>query len=513
MGRARPPSGALALTALIAVLAACGPSTPNTSSDQASSTSRGAIVTSSGIDVPADTTAPTVASSTPRLEQCADVPVITTGPATRPLHSNLGVPILSALQRYARDHPDTYGGLWLDEETGVATIAFTDEPRQRRTAIQDHITSTLRRQGLDLPEEQLPFEVVHVTATNRELLDGYFAAAELIAEAGHDPGGGVKDDRNRSYVQLFRPITPAQLEEIERLLTAAENLDLQKICIDVVVMDHPPDTIHTGPQPAAGEGWRLLAVEGTGPSNPHTGVATTPHQYQTVWARSGVTANRPDVDFDREIVIWFGTIHSGSCDIRMDDVVVEHDAAIVHGHFVMPGSPTVCTSDANPKAHLVAVDREILPDGPFAVQVDASVRLPTERTLVGVDLSAPASTAADEQIGLDLSRFDDRHLVTADGSPIQVGVPGAYRLDLDCGIDQIGPIDGTTWSADTADLGADDVPAWADITDTDRTLLVEILLRADPPTLSLTANGHRENYRPIGSSRDPTHRTTMPQCP
>ncbi len=74
-----------------------------------------------------------------------------------------------------------------------------------------------------------------------------------------------------------------------------------------------------GPQPTSGDGWRLLAVERTGDSY-RTGAATTEDQYAALWAQSGVTAARPPVDFDNDIVIWFGAVYGSGCEIRMETV-------------------------------------------------------------------------------------------------------------------------------------------------------------------------------------------------
>jgi len=115
------------------------------------------------------------------------------------------------------------------------------------------------------------------------------------------------------------------------------------------------------------------------------------------------------VDFDTEVVIWFGSVYGGGCEHRMDDVVVDADARLVHGQFVVPGPPPDCNADANPKAYVVRVERSHLPVGSFAVQLDASAPppgAPEERTIVSVDLSAPGSTATDDQIGFDPELVD-----------------------------------------------------------------------------------------------------------
>ncbi|MEO1058756.1 MAG: hypothetical protein AAFY28_17765, partial [Actinomycetota bacterium] len=135
-----------------------------------------------------------------------------------------------------------------------------------------------------------------------------------------------------------------------------------------------------------------------------TGVATTDAQYEQLWVTSGVTANRPSVDFETEIVVWFGAVYGSDCAIRMDDVIVDLEWSLVYGEFVVPGNPQMCHDDANSEAYLVAVDRAVLPSPPFAVQLgrgDPPGGVPAGRTIVSADLWAPGSTATDAEMASD----------------------------------------------------------------------------------------------------------------
>ncbi len=118
-----------------------------------------------------------------------------------------------------------------------------------------------------------------------------------------------------------------------------------------------------------------------------------------------MTGERPDVDFDAEIVVWFGAVYGSGCENqRQDDVVIDREQALVHAEIVLVDPPGGCNDDANPRAYVVAVDRELLPAGPFAVQLgsdDPPGGAPEERTLVDVDLSVPGSVAAADEVGLD----------------------------------------------------------------------------------------------------------------
>lgn len=98
-----------------------------------------------------------------------------------------------------------------------------------------------------------------------------------------------------------------------------------------------------------------------------------------------------------------------------------------------------------------AVERELLPQGPFRVQLKARDPYPgtaEERTVVDVDLSAPASTATDEQLHLDpaLAIPPEPPLVT-DGDALHgdQAVRYVYRDDPECEVPTLGPLEGSFW--------------------------------------------------------------------
>lgn len=127
-------------------------------------------------------------------------------------------------------------------------------------------------------------------------------------------------------------------------------------------------------QPTSGDGWRLLAaVRGVGPVD-DADVAADAAAYRALWEDTlGLRPARPDVDFDAEVVVWFGAVHSGTCpDIRLDDVVVdvERQPAVVHPRITVVDPTSFCTADANPFAFVVAVTRSMLPPGAWIAWPD-----------------------------------------------------------------------------------------------------------------------------------------------
>ena len=158
------------------------------------------------------------------------------------------------------------------------------------------------------------------------------------------------------------------------------------ICVDGLA---PELVIPHGPQPTEGDGWRLL-VDAPGVGRPWaTGFADDQTALEVLWDRIGLTEPLPMIDFAQEVVIWFGPAVSGSCSaIRLDDLVFDMAGALVYPVIVLPGGNQNCTSDANPHAYLLAVNRTRLPERPFTVELveNACVTMPgvceEQRTLV-----------------------------------------------------------------------------------------------------------------------------------
>ena len=188
---------------------------------------------------------------------------------------------------------------------------------------------------------------------------------------------------------------------------------------------------------------RLLIISATNLGQAHganvavyesirTGVATTAEQYEDLWAAAGLAGQGPAVDFETEIVVWFGAVYGSSCPIRLDDVAVDPDRRLVFGGFVKPGNPTACTDDANPEAYVVALARHRLPEAPFAVQLDAEdppSGAPEERTTV-LDMSyqglkAETQLITHEHLGEVFQMQIAWPLLSSDSQPVLSGIATA----------------------------------------------------------------------------------------
>jgi hypothetical protein len=151
----------------------------------------------------------------------------------------------------------------------------------------------------------------------------------------------------------------------ETIATVVDAVGPELICLDG---PDPADVIPEGPQATSGDGWRLLVTAGGRGAPYRTGFADSREEFEQLWSQLGIPAEVPDVDFALEAVVYFGPAVSGSCrDVRLDEVVFDDDQ--VRPVIVLPGGARVCTSDANPHAFVVAVDRDRLPNRPFTIDL------------------------------------------------------------------------------------------------------------------------------------------------
>ena len=274
------------------------------------------------------------------------------------------------IRAWAVEQPG-FEDIWIDRDhNGWVSVAFSEEAEARQADLEERFPGV---GVVAVPVEWTEAELV-------ALRDQAFGA---MTDAGFQPGGshGVHTGLVEVWVG----------ELIEERLAPLAPFAGPRLCVTGV---EPEDVIRPGAQPESGAGWRLLGTDRTGDSY-RTGIATTAEQYESLWQHAGLDGGPPSVDFDEEVVIWFGAVYGSGCEIRMDDVVFDLDRQLVHGDFVIPGVHQGCNDDANPEAYVVAVERSALPEAPFDVQLDADdppAGAPEERTTVTEDLRPPGAT-------------------------------------------------------------------------------------------------------------------------
>ncbi len=367
---------------------------------------------------------------------CADVPALTADPSLyrdEPRYGN-ATDLTDGVLAWAGRQPG-FEQLWLDRDrNGWVHVGFSG----------DIDTVALQREV----EQEFPGEgvvVVAVPYSEAELLALLDEVHESLRDAGVQVSG-LSADVSPGVVGLY------DVAPVPAAADALRDYAGRPLCVDFLA---PESLVPEGEQATAGEGWRLLGHErGVGDAY-RTGVATTDEQLTVLWLAAGLPGEPGAVDWEREIVVWFGAVWGSGCPVRLDGVVV--DGATLHGEIVVPGWPGMCNADANPHAFVVAVDRALLPTGPFHVQLraeDPPAGVPEERTVVDVDLSVPGSQVTDDETRpggpiAEPGLITDGH----EGMP-ENGARYVWHPRPECSGIVIGPIDSSLWRL------ADGEPEW-----------------------------------------------------
>ncbi len=197
---------------------------------------------------------PTVVGSEPEpsptagLAHCDDVPRLGSRfEGTMGARQNPDPIVKGVLTTYAMEHPDTFGGRWIDRANGGALVlGFTDDPDAHREAILARAPSPDDYPAVDprppvtdprtLGErEDVVIDVVRVRFSEAELL----AMADRVhrAIAGRDfglDGSGLYISRQRVHLDLVNPPEGA-LAEIAELVP-----DPSAVCVEVTRTSQPP---------------------------------------------------------------------------------------------------------------------------------------------------------------------------------------------------------------------------------------------------------------------------------
>lgn len=413
------------------------------------------------------------------IPRCEDVPRLS-APAEAyrdtPVYVGNEMPV-DAVRDWAIRQPG-YADIWIDREhNGWVTVAFTQEAAARQADLEHAFPG-------------VGVVAVEVRWSNAELEALQRRVHEVLPP---DVAGGSAVLTTQGVVMIGAGVlTPQRIAMIESQFAG------KPVCLEGA---DPADVPAPGPQLLAGDGWRLLATEATG--QPYrTGIAWDAASLADLWAAAGVNAAIPVVDFETEVVIWFGAVFGGSCpDLRLDAVVFDGVRAIVHAEIVLVDPPMACTSDANPRAYLVAVPRSRLPAPTFAIQLTADGPpggVPEERTLVEADLRVPGAVAEAGQVHGDPGLMDPEPQVARSGDHIETEIGTLYGMSTHCGVEWLGTLNDVTWRTPVPDGVIDWVPpAWQQVVAMDGSIVLEIEMSPGPePTVVAMANGHAVTYRP-----------------
>ncbi|MYH97715.1 MAG: hypothetical protein F4129_14565 [Acidimicrobiia bacterium] len=183
------------------------------------------------------------------LAHCEDVPKLGSRfEGTLSARQNPDPIVKGVLATYGMEHPDTYGGRWIDRDNGGALVmGFTDDPEAHRQDILDRAPSPDDEVGVSprppitdsrpLGErDDVVIDVVQVRFNEAE----FAAMADRVrsAIAGRDFGlfgSGTYTSRQRVYLDLVDPPDGA-LAEIAELVP-----DPSAVCVEVTRTVQPPE--------------------------------------------------------------------------------------------------------------------------------------------------------------------------------------------------------------------------------------------------------------------------------
>lgn len=99
--------------------------------------------------------------------------------------------------------------------------------------------------------------------------------------------------------------------------------------------------------------------------------ATNADDHAALWQAFGLRSLAPEVDFQREIVVYLGMAGSSSCPEVFQRLVVDHQASTVHAEWQPRPPNQACTDDLQSQGVLLAVSRVELPTQQFALSLRA----------------------------------------------------------------------------------------------------------------------------------------------
>ena len=254
---------------------------------------------------------------------------------------------LGALAAYGAEHPDTFGGMYIDQAAGGdVVLLFTRDVELHARAV-----SALAPAGVAVRVRQVDFTGAELNEVIEGLDRGSMNQPELAMV-------GVWVDVIRNVVTLeVKTDDPTFKERLE---------DAHGGRLEVVV--HPVP----GPWQNAsdGDGWRLLAFGESGGQEAYTvRAATDAATLAEMWEAIGLGGGPPAVDFETEVVVSFGHGIGGCPELRLDGVEVGDGA--VFSVTSDPLAPRVCAAVLTGAAvFVVAVSRDALPGDAFTLRLD-----------------------------------------------------------------------------------------------------------------------------------------------
>lgn len=257
---------------------------------------------------------------------------------------------LDRFKAYAAEHPDEFGGLYIDQQAGGEVVMlFTASLERHRLAV-----AALAPPGVNARVRRAQFTEVELD--------------RALASLDFGELGRLQFSPMTAFVDVMRNIVvlegKSNVPGIDRALEAQHGGMLE-----VVVHPMPGPWENT----ASGDGWRLLASGET----PRLGVlaALDAASAEALWRELALPGSLPAVEWDREFVASFAWGVPTTCrERRLDSVVIDDRRDLVYSQASDPLNPRPCTSNLDGAvAFVVAVERDAVGAGEWTIQLAGSL--------------------------------------------------------------------------------------------------------------------------------------------
>ena len=244
---------------------------------------------------------------------------------------------IEGLQAYGQDHPDEFGGLYIDPPGGQHVVMlFTANLDEHALAVEAiHPGTTLRQVEHSEAELRALVETIDFESLRAQGIEMLSASVDVIG--------------NRATLAAKSNDINAEA----RLELAYGGL------LDVTIFPVPGAWKNV----AEGDGWRLLAAGESRNDAYLVRAATDEVGYDEMWGAIGLGGDSPAVDLATEAVVSFGHGIGSSCpEVRLDGVRIVDN--VVFSITSDPLGPRECTADlAGAAVFVVAIAHEAVPGG------------------------------------------------------------------------------------------------------------------------------------------------------
>jgi len=116
-------------------------------------------------------------------------------------------------------------------------------------------------------------------------------------------------------------------------------------------------------------------------------------ELQNHWSAFGLSGPRPEIDWQRSIVLLVGTGEAGTCPLSFEGLSLNRETHLLTVHVRIRGSKfrrrLICTADWSPRTFVISMPRRSLPTGALSGRIKEHLFLVDSRTSPNTVLQQP----------------------------------------------------------------------------------------------------------------------------